>query len=83
VSSWALPPTGTPEGPPAPSPARDGALGLDAIQQRLFAVALGVRSLRATASDGDVAAELARLEGEIDGVIKVVRARAIAISQDV
>jgi hypothetical protein len=52
-------------------------LALDAIQQRLFAVALGLRSLRTTASDGDVEAELARLEGEVDGVIKDVRARAL------
>jgi hypothetical protein len=66
-----------------PAAESDGALALDAIQQRLFAVALGLRSLRSTASDGDVAAELARLEGEIDGAIKDVRARALAISQDV
>jgi hypothetical protein len=71
------------EGPPARAAGRDVALALDAIQQRLFAVALGVRSLRSTASDGDVAAELARLEGEIDGVIRDVRARALAISRDV
>jgi hypothetical protein len=66
-----------------PAAESDGALALDAIQQRLFAVALGLRSLRSTASDGDVAAELARLEGEVDGVIKDVRARALVSSRDV
>jgi hypothetical protein len=82
VRSRAFLPSGAPEGPPARSAERDGVLALDAIQQRLFAVALGLRSLHTTVSDGGVAAELARLEGEIDGVIKAVRARALAISQD-
>jgi hypothetical protein len=77
-----MPPPGTPAGPPAREAGREGALALDAIQQRLFAVALGLRSLRTTASDGDVEAELARLEGEIDGVIKDVRARALVVSRE-
>jgi hypothetical protein len=77
-----MPPAGTPAGSPAGEAGGDGALALDAIQQRLFAVALGLRSLRTTASDGDVEAELARLEGEVDDVIKDVRARALVSSQD-
>jgi hypothetical protein len=52
--------------------------GLDAIQQRLFAVALGIRSLRAGAEDKMVAEELERLEGEVDGLIREVRCRASA-----
>jgi hypothetical protein len=72
-----------PEGPPARSAEREDVLALDAIQQRLFAVALGVRSLRSTASDGGVAAELARLEQEIDEIIKDVRTRALVSIQGV
>jgi hypothetical protein len=75
--------SGAPEGPPARSAEGEGALALDAIQQRLFAVALGVRRLRSTAPDGGIAAELARLEEEIDRVIKDVRARALVSNQDV
>jgi hypothetical protein len=78
-----MPPAGEPAGPHARAAGRDGVLALDAIQQRLFAVALGLRSLRTTVSDDEVAAELARLEDEVDGVIKDVRARALATSQDV
>jgi hypothetical protein len=69
-----MPTAGTPAGPPARATRREGVLAIDAIQQRLFAVALGLRSLRTTASDGDVEAELVRLEGEIDSAIKDVRA---------
>jgi hypothetical protein len=76
-------PLKSPEGPPARSAERENALALDAVQQRLFAVALGVRSLRSRASDGGVAAELARLEEEIDGIIKDVRARALVSIRDV
>jgi hypothetical protein len=81
VSSRGVVLSGAPEGPPARSAEGEGALALDAIQQRLFAVALGVRSLRSAASDGGVAAELARLEEEIDRVIKDVR--ALVSNQDV
>lgn len=49
---------------------------LDAIQQRLFAVALGIRSLQARAADETVARELERLEKEIDGLIREIRSRA-------
>ena len=51
---------------------------LDAIQQRLFAVALGLRSLRTGAGDEVVAQELERLEVEVDGLIQEVRSRASA-----
>jgi hypothetical protein len=78
-----MPSAGALAGPPAHEAGRDGALALDAIQQRLFAVALGLRSLRTAASDRDVEAELARLEDEVDGVIRDVRARALSISPDV
>jgi hypothetical protein len=50
--------------------------GLDAIQQGLFAVALGLRSLRDGARDEIVTRELERLEGEVDGLIQEVRSRA-------
>jgi hypothetical protein len=52
--------------------------GLDAIQQGLFAVALGLRSLRDAARDEVVARELERLEVEVDGLIQEVRSRASA-----
>jgi cob(I)alamin adenosyltransferase len=52
--------------------------GLDAIQQRLFAVALGLRSLRDDAGNGILAQELERLEAEVDGLIREVRSRASA-----
>jgi hypothetical protein len=73
---------------PVGAPARSadvnaGALTLDAVQQRLFAVALGLRSLRSKEHDGGLAAELERLEVEIDGLIKDVRARAVDSSHDV
>jgi hypothetical protein len=83
VRWWLAPLAASPAGPPARAAGGDGALALDAIQQRLFAVALSLRRLRTTAADDEVAAELTRLEGEIDGVIKDVRARAVATSQDV
>jgi hypothetical protein len=51
---------------------------LDAIQQRLFAVALGARSLRDDAGNDIVARELERLELEVDGLIREVRSRASA-----
>ena len=51
---------------------------LDAIQQRLFAIALGIRSLRASEADATVAQELERLETEVDGLIREVRSRAWA-----
>lgn len=46
---------------------------LDEIQQRLFAVALGIRTLQTGAVDGEVARELERLEIEVDGLIREVR----------
>jgi hypothetical protein len=49
---------------------------LDAIQQRLFVVALGLRSLRTGAVDESVARELERLEVEVDALIREVRSRA-------
>jgi cob(I)alamin adenosyltransferase len=52
--------------------------GLDAIQQGLFAVALGLRSLRDGARDDVVARELERLEAEVDELIQEVRSRASA-----
>jgi uncharacterized protein with PhoU and TrkA domain len=49
---------------------------LDAMQQRLFAVALGLRTLRARVSDDDLAAEIERLEVEVDGLIRTLRSQA-------
>jgi len=49
---------------------------LDAIQQRLFVIALGLRSLQTSAVDETVAQELERLEVEVDGLIREVRCRA-------
>jgi hypothetical protein len=83
VRSRTLPPAGAPEGPPArATDVSGGALALDAMQQRLFVVALELRDLRATAADDGVGAVLVRLEGEIDGLIRDVRARALSISED-
>jgi hypothetical protein len=59
-----------------------GALALDEMQQRLFVVVLELRELRATAADDGVGAVLVRLEEEIDGLIKDIRARALSISED-
>ena len=50
--------------------------GLDEMQQRLFAVGLGLRSLQTSAVDETVLPELKRLEMEVDGLIRVVRCRA-------
>ena len=50
--------------------------GLDAIQQSLFAIALGLRTLRTGAGIGTIADELERLEAEVDVVIRDVRDRA-------
>lgn len=52
--------------------------GLDAIQQRLFALALGLRSLQARVGNESVIRELERLEGEVDVLIREVRSRASA-----
>jgi hypothetical protein len=61
-----------------PLPSDGGAeLDLDAVQQRLFAIALGLRSLRSTAADPADAARLEDLEGAIDELIKDVRRRAL------
>ncbi len=49
---------------------------LDAIQQRLFVVALRLRSLQTSAVDTTVMQELERLEVEVDGLIREVRSRA-------
>jgi hypothetical protein len=50
--------------------------GLDGIQQRLYAVALGLRSLRTGAVPETVAGDLERLEMEVDGLIREVRSLA-------
>jgi hypothetical protein len=60
----------------------EGAPTLDAVQQRLFAVALGLRDLRSRIGDGGLVADLERLEEDIDALIRDVRARAIGISRD-
>ena len=49
---------------------------LDGIQQRLFAVALGLRSLRTSVVDETVAREVEQLEVEVDALIREVRCRA-------
>jgi cob(I)alamin adenosyltransferase len=51
---------------------------LDAIQQRLFAVALGLRSLRDASGAETLVRELERLEASVDGLIREVRSRASA-----
>lgn len=51
---------------------------LDEIQQRLFAIALGLRSLQTSVADETVAHDLERLEGQVDGLIREVRSRASA-----
>ena len=48
---------------------------LDAMQQRLFAVALGLRTLRARVADDDLAVEIERLETEVDGLIRTLRSQ--------
>lgn len=49
---------------------------LDEMQQRLFAVALGLGGLRRHAADEELALELERLELEVDGLIREIRERA-------
>jgi hypothetical protein len=51
-------------------------VALDGVQQRLFAVALGLRRLRSRCSRTDVSAELAAIEAEVDDLIRDVRAEA-------
>jgi hypothetical protein len=46
---------------------------LDAVQQRLFAAALGVRGVRARIDDATLTAWLDRIEAEIDACIQAVR----------
>jgi two-component system, NarL family, response regulator DevR len=50
---------------------------LDALQQRLFAVALGLRGLRSVMTDTTRDATLRRIEVEIDALIRDVRSRAV------
>jgi hypothetical protein len=49
---------------------------LDAMQQHLFAIALGLRALQARVPEQDLAVELERLEGEVDSLIRVLRSEA-------
>lgn len=51
-------------------------VALDGVQQRLFAVALGLRRLRSRCSRTEMGAELAAIEAEVDGLIRDVRAQA-------
>jgi hypothetical protein len=55
-------------------------VGLDEIQQHLFAIALGLRSLQTSAADESVARELERIEMEVDALIREVRCHASARS---
>jgi hypothetical protein len=49
---------------------------LDAMQQSLFAVALGLHTLRIRVADENLTAEIERLETEVDGLIRTVRSQA-------
>jgi cob(I)alamin adenosyltransferase len=51
---------------------------LDGIQQRLFAIALHLHSLRADEGDETVAEKLHHLEVEVDRLIREVRSHAAA-----
>lgn len=70
------------ETPDRPAARHEAVLALDAVQQRLFVVALGLRGLRSR-SGGELAVEVERLETEIDDLIKDVRASALSIRPDV
>jgi hypothetical protein len=61
--------------------APDVRVALDGVQQRLFAVALGLRRLRSRCSRTDVRAELAAIEAEVDDLIRDVRAEALTVEQ--
>jgi hypothetical protein len=50
---------------------------LDALQQRLFAVALRLRVLRSETANERTRRELRGLEREVDALIKVVRSHAV------
>ena len=52
-------------------------VALDGVQQRLFAVALGLRRLRSRCSRTEMGAELAAIEAEVDDLIRDVRAQAL------
>jgi SAM-dependent MidA family methyltransferase len=49
---------------------------LDAMQQRLFAVALGLRTLQTRVGEQDLAVEIEQLEEEIDALIRTLRSEA-------
>jgi hypothetical protein len=49
---------------------------LDAMQQSLFAVALGLHALRTRAANENLAVEIERLEAEVDGLIRALRSEA-------
>ena len=49
---------------------------LDAMQQRLFAITLGLRTLQARVGEHDLAVEIDRLEAEVDALIQVLRSEA-------
>ena len=50
---------------------------LDAMQQSLFAVALGLHTLRTRVGDDHLAVEIERLEMEIDVLIRTLRSHAV------
>jgi hypothetical protein len=56
-------------------------VALDGVQQRLFAVALGLRRLRSRCSRVDLSAELAAIEADVDDLIRDVRAEALSDEQ--
>jgi hypothetical protein len=56
--------------------APDVSVALDGVQQRLFAVALGLRRLRSRCSRTDLSADLAAIEADVDDLIRDVRAEA-------
>ena len=49
---------------------------LDAMQQSLFAVALGLHTLRTRVGDDHLGVEIERLEAEVDGLIRTLRSQA-------
>lgn len=67
------PPADADPQPSSPATAGTDAAPFDGALQRLFAVALGLRTLAATTTDGGVITELRRLEILVDELIRDLR----------
>lgn len=72
MTTSAIPEPPVPPGADAQVPTVD----LDAVQQRLFVAALGVRGVRARISDAALIDWLDRIEAEIDASIHAIRPSA-------